>query len=166
MQSIGFPFFASPDARVLILGSLPGKMSLEQGQYYAHPRNGFWPIMGELVGAKPELPYKQRIAKLTESGIALWDVCARGYREGSLDSAIEKPVPNDFAAFFRKHKHIKRICFNGAKSNEMYKRYVLPTLSDEARAIERLVLPSTSPAHAARTFEQKLVLWRAALCKI
>jgi hypoxanthine-DNA glycosylase len=90
-------------ARALILGSMPGAASLRAAQYYAHPRNQFWPIMGELVGADPALPYEQRLDRLTSAGIALWDVFARCEREGSLDAHIrdDTAVANDFAEFFR-----------------------------------------------------------------
>ena len=68
----GFPPIAGPDARVLILGSLPGQASLAAGEYYAHRRNLFWPILGELFGATPALPYAERLGKLTTAGLALW----------------------------------------------------------------------------------------------
>jgi hypoxanthine-DNA glycosylase len=165
MKSVGFKAIEDKDARVLLLGSLPGRMSLQKGEYYGQPHNVFWPIMGTLAGALPELPYQKRSLKLIQHHIALWDVCAAGAREGSLDSAIDMKTieTNDFAEFFRTHKQIRLICFNGAKAADIYIRRVLPGLPAEAQAIERRILPSTSPAHAGMKFEMKLAHWRAAL---
>ncbi|MEK7747915.1 MAG: DNA-deoxyinosine glycosylase [Nitrospirota bacterium] len=117
-------------ARVLILGSMPGKESLKRGQYYAHPRNLFWPILGELVGTKPALSYEERICVLQSAKIALWDVLALCTRPTSLDSDIEKDslVCNDFASFFSRHKKITSVFFNGAKAQECYLRHGLPGL--------------------------------------
>ena len=95
-----FPPVAGNDATVLILGSMPGKESLKQHQYYAHPQNAFWKIMGELVGAHPDLPYPQRLHALTNARIALWDVLETCERQGSLDSDIQNETANDFASFF------------------------------------------------------------------
>ncbi|HEY8518786.1 MAG TPA: DNA-deoxyinosine glycosylase [Gammaproteobacteria bacterium] len=163
--SHGFPPICGEHARVLILGSLPGQASLAARQYYAQPQNAFWRIMGELFGAGPDLPYVERLVTLRERGVAVWDVLASGRRPGSLDSAIElaSASPNDFQPFFDAQPGIRRICFNGSKAAELYRRLVLPGLREETRRLERLTLPSTSPAHAARSFAQKLELWRAAL---
>jgi hypoxanthine-DNA glycosylase len=160
MHSKGFPPFARADARVLILGTLPGQASLAAEEYYAYPRNAFWPIMGELAGAFPHLPYEARMLRLNEKGIALWDVCAQGFRPGSLDSNISKPAANDFRTFFRTHPHIKLIAFNGQPASALYRRLVLPGLPHSAQAIPREILPSTSPAHASLSFAQKLARWR------
>jgi hypoxanthine-DNA glycosylase len=165
MHSTGFPAVADADARVLILGSLPGAMSLARGQYYAQPRNAFWPIMGHLVGAAPDLPYPERLARLVAARIALWDVCASGFRPGSLDAAIDRAsvVANDFPAFFDGHPGIALVCCNGATAAGLFARLVAPRLPAEAAAIPRVALPSTSPAHAAMPFAEKLRRWRAAL---
>jgi hypoxanthine-DNA glycosylase len=165
MKSFGFPPVARADAKVLILGSLPGKMSLEKQQYYAQPQNAFWRIMGELAGAFPQLPYAERLACLGQHHIALWDVCAAAERPGSLDSAIamESVEPNDFKEFFEKHAQIGHLFFNGAKAAELYRRLVLPALPVAAQALARTTLPSTSPAHAGMRFEQKLGRWRTGL---
>ena len=111
-RSSGFSPVSRADARVLILGSLPGQASLAARQYYAQPRNAFWPIMGRLFGAGVEVPYEDRLRRLTESGVALWDVCAQ--RVGSLDAKIDalSVVPNDFAGSFQAHRVIGLICFN------------------------------------------------------
>lgn len=163
MRATGFPPVARPDARLLILGSLPGPESLRRQQYYAQPRNTFWRIIGELAGAGPELPYPRRLEVLVARRIALWDVCAAAERTGALDAAIRRAsvVPNDFEAFFRGHRAIERICFNGQTAAILYRRLVVPRLSPGFANIEVHVLPSTSPAHATLTFERKLELWRA-----
>lgn len=165
MKSKSFGYVARTDARVLILGSLPGKVSLERGEYYAQPYNAFWRIMGELAGAFRDLPYQDRLALLKQNRIALWDVCAAGFRAGSLDSAIQLATveANDIGGFLRAHTGIDLICFNGRKAQEIFHRKV----RQEPRALfERVryaVLPSTSPAHAGMPYKQKLSLWRSAL---
>lgn len=161
----GFPPVSSPDARVLVLGSLPGEKSLEMQQYYAQARNAFWPIMGELCGASPALPYPERLERLRAAGIALWDVLAAGERRGSLDSAIvpSSMVINDFASFFAAHPAIRFVSFNGSKAAELFLRRVLPTLPPRYAALEMTRLPSTSPANATYSFERKLASWSAAL---
>jgi TDG/mug DNA glycosylase family protein len=164
--SVGFPAVADEAARVLILGSLPGRRSLEQQQYYAQPYNTFWRIMERLCGAAPSLPYAQRLQRLRASGIALWDVLAAGDRQGSLDSAIvaANMVVNDFASFFTRQPRIRVVCFNGRKAEEVFRRRVareLPQLLAAKLTFE--LLPSTSPAFASLTFEQKLERWSAVL---
>jgi TDG/mug DNA glycosylase family protein len=163
--SVGFPPVASADARVLVLGSLPGRRSLEMREYYAQPHNAFWKIMGRLFGAHPELPYERRLDALRSHAVALWDVLAAGERSGSLDSAIvaSSVVVNDFAAFFAAHRDIRLICFNGTKAADLYRRRVVPALSAESAALPIRLLPSTSPAHASLRFADKLGRWSAAL---
>lgn len=165
MVSTGFPPIAAPGARVLILGSLPGQMSLRQSQYYAQPRNAFWPLMEALLGIVAVAPYEQRTRRLAELGIALWDVCAAACRPGSLDAAIvrDSVVANDFAAFLAVHRSIGLVCFNGAKAAELYRRAVWPALPAAARGIRCEILPSTSPAHAAMSFGEKRERWRRIL---
>lgn len=165
MPDTSFPPIADAHARVLILGSLPGQVSLQRQQYYAHPHNAFWKIMDRLFGASPDLPYAERAQRLMQNGIALWDVCAAAQRPGSLDTAIvhASVVPNDFATFIKYHSDIALIGFNGAKAADLYRRLVLPALPATGRAIRTETLPSTSPAHAAMTFEDKLARWAAVL---
>ncbi len=112
------------------------------------------------MGAHHELPYAQRLSKLTENKLALWDVCATAIRPGSLDSAITDAVPNDFNALLNAHPHIECIAFNGAAAAQMFMKSVIPRLTPQQNAIRREILPSTSPAHAGMTFEQKLARWR------
>jgi hypoxanthine-DNA glycosylase len=167
MQASSFKAIAGPDARVLILGTLPGAASLSAGQYYAHPRNAFWTIMGNLVGAAVALPYEERAHRLVQRCIAVWDVCASASRPGSLDTAIQTAsvIPNDIAGFLSSHKHVGLICFNGVKAGELFRRLVLPVLTPSSCRIRRLTLPSTSPAYAGMSFEGKLDVWRGALAE-
>lgn len=160
---VSFPPVSGTASRVLILGTLPGAESLRQGQYYANRNNAFWRIMGEVAGAGPDLPYEQRLAKLTQAGFALWDVCANATRPGSLDADISNMKPHDFKGFLAAHPTIELICFNGQHAAKLFARHVAPSLPDVARKIVCKTLPSTSPAHAAMRFEQKLALWREAL---
>lgn len=161
----GFPPVSHGAARVLVLGTLPGPESIRQQQYYAQSRNSFWRIMGELVGAGPELPYPRRLKVLVEHRIALWDVCAAAERVGALDAAIRRAsvVANDFEAFFREHPKIELVCFNGQTAANLYRRLVAPKLPAELAVIEQRVLPSTSPAHAALSFGRKLKRWMAVM---
>jgi double-stranded uracil-DNA glycosylase len=161
-QSKGFPPIAAADARLLILGSLPGQVSLAQGQYYAQSRNAFWRIMGEMFGAGPELPYAERADRLRRGRIALWDVCKAATRPGSLDSSIDVAtvVSNDLAGFLRDHPRIEHVCCNGATARRLYLRLVRPGLPARAQALPLYLLPSTSPAHASLRWQQKLERWR------
>ncbi len=151
-----------PSASVLILGSMPGAASLRAQQYYAHPRNSFWPIMARIAGFDATAPYGTRVEALTRAGIAVWDVLQSCVRPGSLDSSIQAGtrVPNDFAAFFEEHPGIRLVCFNGTEAQTSYSRHVLTHLN--APAVRYTRLPSTSPAHAV-AFEHKLAAWCAAI---
>ncbi len=162
MQYIqSFAPIENADARILILGSMPGEASLKADQYYAHPRNLFWRIMGELLSTNPDLPYNKRVAALKSARIALWDVLRSCRRKGSMDSNIDHGslTPNNFDKFFRCHPKITHVFFNGAKAEECYRKYVHPIA--EIGRIEYLRLPSTSPANASVSFEHKLEAWRA-----
>lgn len=163
-----FPALTGRAPRVLILGSMPGAASLAAGQYYAHRQNRFWPLMGALVGAGPELAYERRCRRLAGSGIALWDVLASCEREGSLDSAIRDDTAhaNDFAALFARHPTIAMVLFNGSKAEASFRRFVIPRLAESGTATAKLEfrrLPSTSPANASQSAEYKLAAWREAL---
>jgi hypoxanthine-DNA glycosylase len=150
-------------ANTLILGSMPGVASLAAQQYYAHPRNAFWPIMGTLFGAGPELPYDARTERLRSQGVAIWDVLKLCTREGSLDSAIvESSIEtNDFEQLFAENPGIDRVFFNGAKAAETYRRYV----KSATPQVEFTRLPSTSPAHAALDLQAKTRIWADALSR-
>jgi TDG/mug DNA glycosylase family protein len=159
MQSIGFAPVARSDARILILGSLPSRRSLDADEYYAHPQNSFWRIMSELVQATGD--YEQRCAAVKKSGIALWDVLAESFRPGSLDADIDMATAriNDFSNFFKSHQSVKLICFNGKKAAQIFVR--------EGASIDINIrmqtLPSTSPAHASMSYAEKLAEWRAGI---
>jgi len=159
----GFPPLASAASRVLILGSMPSAASLQAGEYYAHPRNQFWTIMGSLFGAGADLPYAERCRRLVACRVAVWDVIGRCERRGSLDSDITASsiVVNDFASFFRRHRRIGFVFFNGQKARQVYDRHVPADVFGAGRAPQYRCLPSTSPAHAALSVEDKLREWRA-----
>jgi hypoxanthine-DNA glycosylase len=157
----GLPPIENPDARVLILGSMPGGASLRQARYYAHPQNLFWVLMGRFVGASPSLPYEARVERLRAAGIALWDVIARCEREGSLDSAIRAAVANDFAGFFALHPSLRAILFNGAAAEATFLRQVPASVVPAGVRLVRL--PSTSPANRAVAADDKALAWGTAL---
>jgi double-stranded uracil-DNA glycosylase len=161
----GFPPIAAPDARLLILGSMPGRASLAASEYYAQPRNAFWPIAAELFGVDPAAPYPRRCEALCAAGVALWDVLASCERPGSLDSAIRPTSAraNAFGPFFRQHPGIRAVWFNGRAAEAWYLRLVLPGLARPAAELPLGVLPSTSPAHAALNLRQKQAHWARVL---
>ncbi len=160
-----FEPIVGPGATTLILGSMPGVASLAAQQYYAHPRNAFWPIMETLFGAGPELPYDARTDRLRGHGIAVWDVLKLCTRAGSLDSAIVESsiVANDFDTLFTEHRNIDRVFFNGAKAADSYRRYVAKSLTLPHVTFERL--PSTSPAHASMNLVAKTRTWANAFSR-
>lgn len=141
---------------------MPGKASLLAGQYYAHPRNAFWYIVQELFAISRELPYQQRVQQLAKTGLAVWDVLAACTRDTSLDSDIvpESAVPNDFNGFLSRHRCIRSIYFNGGPARVLFDRHVVPGLAPRYQALERVTLPSTSPAHASRSQQDKLEAWK------
>ena len=150
-------------ARVLILGSMPGVASLTADQYYAHPQNSFWKIMQEVLGISATADYDVRIEALKRSNIALWDVLESCIRPGSMDAAIDMDSAkvNDIKALLQRHPRINIICFNGGIAEKIFKKRVLPSLGDFS--VKYIRLPSTSPAHASMSFENKVMAWRAAI---
>lgn len=159
-KSAGFAAVARRDARLLVLGSLPGKKSLLEQQYYAHPQNGFWPIMREIFGV--DGTYEERCEQLVERRIALWDVLAASVRPGSMDADIRlnTVIANDFDRFFEQHPGIVLIGFNGKKAEQLFHRLVPASITGTARTVG---LPSTSPALASMSFDAKLNTWRTGL---
>lgn len=152
-----FPPLVSAQAKVLILGSLPGQASLQQQQYYAHPRNAFWWVMEELLGIQRDAPYAQRCEQLMQAGVALWDVCASAERPGSLDAAIhpQSVVVNDIVGLLTQYPEIQHVYFNGAAAATLFKKHLANQVG-----LPTTVLPSTSPAHAGLSLEQKIAAWR------
>jgi len=162
-QVHSFPPISDEKSRVLILGSMPGKVSLQESQYYAHPRNLFWRFMDELLGIPRNANFDTRCSMLRERNVALWDVLQTCTRSSSLDSDIVESsiVPNDFARFFQAHPRIELVCFNGAKSEKIFEKHVAPNLGSMLGHRKLIRLPSTSPANASISFAVKLDHWRA-----
>jgi hypoxanthine-DNA glycosylase len=158
----GFPPIAAKNAKVLILGSMPSEASLLKQQYYGHPRNAFWPIMGALFAALPELAYDQRTAILMQKGIAVWDVVKACKRPGSLDADIEMSSleTNDFNHFFTLFPKLDHVFFNGGKAETVYNKYIAQELLDRFSDINYQRLPSTSPAFASMNLQQKIAAWQ------
>lgn len=145
-------------SEILILGSMPGVKSLEESQYYAHPQNRFWRVMGALCGC-PELSsleYSEKLKVLLDNKIALWDTIKSCEREGSLDSGIEREVPNDIKGLLKKYKSIKIICLNGNKSFSMFKKH----FPDLLKTKKCLKMPSTSPANARYRIDNLIEEWQ------
>jgi hypoxanthine-DNA glycosylase len=150
----GLPPVLSRHVRVLILGSFPGAASLAAAQYYAHPRNHFWPLLAAVTGVPfPSLPYRQRLAKLNASGIGLWDAIVACRRQGSLDGAIRDATRGEVARVRRAAPALALVCFNGQTAAR-----ALPMWRDAGYST--LALPSTSPAYT-RPFAEKLAAWQA-----
>jgi len=162
-KTAGFAPITNADARVLILGSLPGQKSLTEQQYYAHPQNAFWPIMLELFAI--EGSYFERCRLLCRHGIALWDVLGASVRPGSMDAdiSIKTAEVNDFENFFSRHPSIEMIAFNGRKAEQLFGRLaVLPS----ERSVTTVSLPSTSPAYASLSKSDKVSAWRTGLSAV
>lgn len=152
----GLPPVIGRNTRLVVLGSFPGAASLAAAQYYAFPRNHFWPILSAIWGLDLRaLPYEARLAEVKRRGLGLWDVYARCRREGSLDSAIHDAEYNDFASLRRRAPKLAALAHNGGESA----RAMPHTL---ALGVPVLKLPSTSPANASWSFERKLAAWREA----
>ncbi|HKX43189.1 MAG TPA: DNA-deoxyinosine glycosylase [Burkholderiaceae bacterium] len=146
--------------RLVVLGSFPGVASLQAQQYYGHPRNHFWPILGAIWRRDlAALPYPQRLGAMLEHGLGLWDVYASCRREGSLDSAIEAPVLNDLASLPLLAPQLRTIAHNGGESARSMRHTIAHT---QGTGVAVLRLPSTSPANASWSFERKLAAWRTA----
>jgi TDG/mug DNA glycosylase family protein len=151
-----FPPIVDARSRVLVLGTLPGEESLRRQQYYAHPRNLFWPIVFAFFGATLPADYGERLAFIAAHRIALWDVCEVGERERSADTTIRRERPNAIARLLDEHPLIRAVAFNGTGARRLYDRY-FPRRPELAY----LALPSTSPAHATIDFAGKLARWTA-----
>lgn len=159
-----FPPQVAVGCRVLLLGTAPSLRSLAARQSYAHPQNFFWPLMGEFFGAGPELPYAQRIEKLHAAGLGIWDVLASCERPGSLDSNIVRTseIANDIPALLAEYPSIRAIALNGGKAQQSFRR-LIPQNNEFVRRVALLDLPSTSPANASITRDNKRERWRVVL---
>jgi hypoxanthine-DNA glycosylase len=147
------PVIAS-NTRLVVLGSFPGVASLRAQQYYGHPRNHFWPIVGALWGVDlMTLPYDQRLEQARSRGLGIWDVYASCRREGSLDQAIEDATLNDLASLIQWAPGLRAVAHNGGESARAMRHTA-------ALGLPVYKLPSTSPANASWSFERKLAAWR------
>ncbi|HTN17303.1 MAG TPA: DNA-deoxyinosine glycosylase [Chitinophagaceae bacterium] len=154
LHKSGFPPVATPGSCLLILGSMPGEKSLEKQEYYAHPRNLFWPFIAGLANEDVPIGYMQKQQLLARLNIALWDVCDTCIRQGSLDTAILEETPNKLDLFLDEHPSVRTIAFNGQKAASLYRKYCTPR-----DGITYLTLPSTSPANAGSNMDDKRKAW-------
>ncbi|HSQ82866.1 MAG TPA: DNA-deoxyinosine glycosylase [Casimicrobiaceae bacterium] len=149
----GLPPVLAPDAQVLILGSFPSEASLAAKQYYAHPRNHFWPILGAVLDEPlADLPYDQRLARVRARRVAIWDTIVACERDGSLDAAIRKAERGEIARVRRVAHGLKAVCFNGQTAGRAGAAW-------REAGYATLVLPSTSPAYTLPVAD-KLAAWR------
>jgi hypoxanthine-DNA glycosylase len=154
-RKAGFPAVVDARTRVLILGSLPGDASLAVAQYYGHPRNAFWRLLeGVLATPLVALSYENRLATLLARGVGLWDVIAQARRPGSLDAAIQDATANDLVALIDTLPALRAVAFNGGTAAKLGGKLI-------ASRRPTLALPSSSPAHAARSFADKAQAWSA-----
>lgn len=154
----GFPPVVDAGVRVLVLGSLPGDASLAAAQYYGHPRNGFWRLIGAVIDRDlTALPYDARLAALLAAGVGLWDVHAEAVRPGSLDAAITDAADNDLLSLVDALPRLRAVAFNGAAAAKAGARL----LAGRVDRVALVALPSSSPAHAAMGFEAKREAWLA-----
>jgi double-stranded uracil-DNA glycosylase len=151
-----FPPVVDEQARVLVLGTLPGEESLRRQEYYAHPRNLFWPILFALFDAPPAADYAARLRFAMAQQVALWDVCAAGEREASADATIRREQPNAIGRLLDSHPLIRAVAFNGTGARRLHDRHFA-----RRPGLAYLALPSTSPAHARLDFTAKLGHWGA-----
>lgn len=161
----GFAAQVAADTRVLVMGSMPGVASLTAGQYYAHPRNRFWPLMQALCGVDPVQPYEQRLQALLAAGIGLWDVLAHCQRPGSLDAAIRpgSEVAVDLPGLLAYCPQLCLVACNGAAAARLYARHLQPAVQALRPELRMLALPSTSPANAASSLAALQLQWQALL---
>lgn len=155
-----FPPVIAQSSRVLILGSLPGEESLRRQQYYAHPRNGFWRVLGAVFEEPVGEAYEARLAFVLRHNLALWDTVQCAERQGSLDQHIQNPQANDFPHLFAEYPGLHTVAFNGGKSAELFRRLAQPHLAPDMLArLHLLPLPSTSPANA-HPLAEKTARWQ------
>lgn len=150
-----FPPILPERPQILILGSMPGKESLRKQQYYAHKQNQFWRMLYRILEIDFIEEYEEKKKCLLDNQIALWDVLKHCERETSLDSDIKDEIPNNIAELIEEHTTLQAVCFNGQKSLQVFKRFI-----GFKHSVEYLTLPSTSPAHASKSFEEKFDIWK------
>jgi hypoxanthine-DNA glycosylase len=160
LAKYSFPPVVSADARMLILGTLPGERSLQLQQYYGHPQNHFWRLIAAVFDEPLPAGYEERVNILKRNSCALWDVLESAERIGSSDAAIRNPVANPFAKFFAKYPAITTIAFNGQKARELFRRHVVKPGHVSEQDFMTIDLPSSSPLYT-KSFEEKLAVWRA-----
>ena len=157
----GFAPVAAPDARVLILGTMPSVESLRQSFYYAHPRNAFWPMLARILSEPEPASVEEKKVLLLRHRIALWDVAQSCVRPGSLDSAIRDALPNDVPGLLKRCPEIQAILFNGATAQNLYRKLI----GDVPAGLRSVRMPSTSPAYTLK-FEAKRAAWQKELEEI
>jgi double-stranded uracil-DNA glycosylase len=161
------PAQVAENTHTLVLGSMPGVASLTEQQYYAHPRNAFWPIVGALYGIDVRASYAHRLRQLLACGVGLWDIVGQCERKGSLDSDItaDSIVVNDVAGLIRRNQKLVTILINGGAATKLFRNHVLPQLHAQMRVPLCIAMPSTSPANARLSIDDKIAAWRTALEK-
>lgn len=155
-----FDYIINKKTHTLVIGTMPGVASLAAAEYYAHPRNAFWTIISDIFNDGHAFKnYQEKISCLLKFGIGLWDNLQYCEREGSLDGNITNELPNDFETLLWQNPQIKCLLFNGQKSFAFFKKYHEPLLHQ----VEWRLMPSTSPANARLTYDDKLKIWQSAL---
>lgn len=149
----------SPEARVMIVGSMPSVKSLADAQYYAHPRNAFWPILFDVFGVTPTDDYEAKKTLIRDNGLALWDAAQSCEREGSLDSNMRDVIYNDFAALYARCPHIHTVLCNGGTAHALFLK---SGYAGDRRVIR---MPSTSPAYTM-AYARKLTIWKETLNQV
>lgn len=161
----GLPPIVSNTTEILILGTMPGRLSLERKEYYAHPRNLFWQFIEDILNIRKDDPYEQRCERLQISHVGLWDILKTCTRESSLDSDIDENtiVCSDLDSLLRENPNISKFVFNGKKAESLYRKYVASSLVNMGRSIRLDSVPSSSPANASISMQTKRQKWKQAL---
>jgi hypoxanthine-DNA glycosylase len=165
LTKYSFPPIVTAQARMLILGTLPGEKSLQLQQYYGHPQNHFWRLIAAVFNEPPPAGYPERVNLLKRNRCALWDVLESAERIGSSDAAIRNPTANPFEKLFSDYPGIKTIAFNGQKARELFRRYVVKPGHVSEQNFVAIDLPSSSPLYT-KSLEEKLAVWKAKLAGI
>lgn len=158
MHKQSFESITSLQPEILILGSLPGDLSLEVNQYYGHPRNRFWKMMFEIFKTEFSEDYEVRKQLILQNKLALWDVAHTAERKGSMDVDMRNVSPNQIDEFLNEHPTIEKIIFNGKKAEQLFWKYF-----DKKTSIEYISVPSTSPANAQFSYERLIEIWKKAI---